>query len=341
MLSNLATLFIGALVFYILVLWTHLLRHRFGLAYFYALLGGLTAVMSWVTDAGASISIAAVTFMVGSTVFYTAILLGVFVVYVFDGPRATRLAISIVAGVSVLVPLIAYALHTLVITGLDPAAVPMPSLRINSASVITTVMDLFFLAVVWEILGKPGMRLRLGLRAFLTLLGVMMLDVLLFNTGAFLGTPGYLSIMGGTFLSRLIICIFAFLILYLYILNQNRRKEISIENRPILSILSEVDRVKEELNTAKLEIKRRMELEREKEELISRLQRSLARVQHLEGLLPVCSSCKRIRIDPCEDELERWVSMEQYIHTETTVEISHGLCPDCARKLYGDAEGAD
>jgi len=63
--------------------------------------------MSWVTDAGLKIQVAGITFFVGSTVFYTSLLLGVFVVYVFDGPRATRIAISTIVGVSIMVPLIA------------------------------------------------------------------------------------------------------------------------------------------------------------------------------------------------------------------------------------------
>jgi len=337
MIADLIVLFAGAMLFYGLVLLMHSFRHRFGLPYFYALLGGLTAVMSWVTDAGIRTEIAGVTFMVGSTVFYTAVLLGVFVVYVFDGPRATRVSISIVAGVSVLVPLIAFLIHSNahLISNAGLAAIPVPSLRTNAASVLTTVMDLLFLAVVWEVLGKPGLRIRLGLRAFLTLLGVMMLDVLLFNTGAFLGSDRYLSIMSGTFISRFIICIFAFPILFFYISRQNRLKGVIIDKRPVLAILMEVDRVREELSMARREIQRRKELERDKEELITRLQKTLARVQHLEGLLPVCSGCKKIRIDSSDAEPDRWVSMEDYIQTETTVQISHGLCPDCAMRLYG------
>jgi len=87
---------------YFLVLWAHSLRSRCGLAHFYALIGSLTAVMSWVTDAGVKVFLPHVELMVGSTVFYTALLLGVFVVYVFDGPRATRIAISTIAGVSII-----------------------------------------------------------------------------------------------------------------------------------------------------------------------------------------------------------------------------------------------
>jgi hypothetical protein len=104
-------LIIEAMVVYFLVLLAHCLRHRFGPAHFYALIGGITAIMSWVTDAGVSVEVAGVTFIIGSTVFYTSLLLGVFIVYVFDGPRATRIAISTIVGVSAMVPLIAATLH--------------------------------------------------------------------------------------------------------------------------------------------------------------------------------------------------------------------------------------
>jgi hypothetical protein len=50
-------LILEAMAIYFLVLWSHSLRHRFGIAHFYALLGGITAVMSWVTDAKFSHSI--------------------------------------------------------------------------------------------------------------------------------------------------------------------------------------------------------------------------------------------------------------------------------------------
>ena len=201
-----ALILIGeALVVYLLVLLTHALRHRVGLAPFYALLGGITAVMSWVTDAGVQVEVGGITFLVGSTVFYTALLLAVFVVYVFDGPVPTRTAILTVAGVSALVPVIAVVLHMQMnLTGHgNPASVPLPSLRINAASVLTTVADLVFLAMFWEFLGKQMPRIGLWSKAFVALLGVMSLDVLLFSTGAFFGRPEYLSIMKGTFFSRL------------------------------------------------------------------------------------------------------------------------------------------
>jgi uncharacterized PurR-regulated membrane protein YhhQ (DUF165 family) len=199
-----------------------------------------------------AVQVGQITFVIGSTVFYTALLLGIFVVYVFDGPKATQIAISTVAGVSIMVPVIAAALHRqmALIGNARPALVPLPSLRINSASVAATLVDLLFLAMAWEFLGKPPLNLTLWLRAFLTLLGVMWLDVFLFATLAFGGTPEYLNIMKGTLVSRFIISVFALPFLYGYLYWQNRKKGILIENRPVLVVLMQVAEIKHDLSLA-------------------------------------------------------------------------------------------
>ncbi|MFZ5587898.1 MAG: diguanylate cyclase [Thermodesulfobacteriota bacterium] len=254
-----------AVAVYLLVLLAHSLRHRFGLAHFYALIGGVTAIMSWITDAGVKVQVAGITFMVGSTVFYTAILLAVFVVYVFDGVRATRIAISTVIGVSLMVPLIAVVLNfQMRLAGGAPLGyVPTPSLRINLASVAATFLDLIFLAMAWEWLGLRLGQAALGLRAFLTLLGVMWLDVILFNTGAFAGTAGFWAIAQGTGLSRLIVCCFAAPVLWAYLAWQNRRWSTAIERRPVLAIIKEFAEIKVELGLAQQEIERRKKAEME------------------------------------------------------------------------------
>jgi uncharacterized PurR-regulated membrane protein YhhQ (DUF165 family) len=329
--SDVIILIVEAMVVYFLVLWAHSMRHRFGPVHFYALIGGITAIMSWVTDAGVKVQIAGITFIVGSTVFYTSLILGVFVVYVFDGPRAARTAISTVIGVSIMVPLIALALHLqATITGHTTLSfVPLPSLRINSASVIATLLDLIFLAIAWEFLGKPKLNIQLWLRAFLTLLGIMWLDVILFATGAFAGSPEYLKIMGGTFVSRLIISVFAFPFLYGYLHWQSTKKGIEIENRPALSILKQVAEIKIELSQAQQEIERRKLAEKERDNVIQDLQKALSEVKTLRGFLPICSNCKSIR-----DDKGYWNQIEAYIRERSDAEFSHGICPDCAKKLY-------
>ncbi len=329
--SDLTVLILEALSVYLCVLWAHSLRRRAGLAPFYALLGGITAVMSWVTDAGVKVDVAGITFMVGSTVFYTSLLLGVFVVYVFDGPRATRIAILTVAGVSIMVPLIASVLHMqMKISGHAPLGyVPIPSFRINAASVFATVADLVFLAIAWEYFGKPSLKIQLWLRSFLTLLGVMWLDVLLFATGAFLESPHYFSIMKGTLLSRLIISIFACPFLYLYLNWNNRKMGITFENRPVLTILRELSEVQIELSLAQQEIEHRKRVEKEKEELIQELQRAISEVKILRGFLPICANCKKIRNDE-----GYWQQIEAYIQERSEAVFSHSICPACVDLLY-------
>lgn len=329
--STVWILIIEALAVYFLVLWAHSLRHRFGPVHFYALMGGLTAVMSWVTDAGMRVEISGLYFNVGSTVFYTALLLGVFVIYVFDGPRTTRILISTIIGVSVMVPLIATILHlqNTLLSGGTLQDVPIPSLRINTASVVTTLIDLVFLAIVWELLGKPGLRIQLGLRTFLTLLGVMWLDVLLFTTGAFLGTDGYLGILKGTLISRFFISVAAFPMLYLYIHLESRRKNVSLENRPVLSILKQIADITEELHNAHEEIQRRKEAE-------AALQKALSEVKTLRGFIPICSGCKKIR-----DDRGYWKQIELYLKEHSDAEFSHGLCPECLEDYYPGIQDTD
>lgn len=278
-------LLIEAMVMYFLVLGAHSLRHRFGPVHFYALLGGVTAIMSWITDAGLTVELGSITFVVGSTVFYTSLLLGVFVVYVFDGPRATRITISTIVGVSIMMPLIAAALHLQAnLIGANPiVSVPLPSLRINTASVLATLLDLIFLGIAWEFLGKPRLRMGLWFRTWLTLLGVMWLDVFLFATGAFAGTPGYLSVMQGTLVSRFVISLVALPFLYAYLYWQSNVKGLPLENRPVLAILSQVAEIEAELSLAQKEIERRKRAEKALQETQAQLiqQERLAAVGEL------------------------------------------------------------
>ena len=51
------------------------------------------------------------------------------------------------------------------------------------------------------------------------------------------------------------------------------------------------------------------------------------RVKRLEGILPTCMYCKKIR-----DENQTWVSIEQYVTKRSDAEFSHGICPDCFTK---------
>ena len=65
--------------------------------------------------------------------------------------------------------------------------------------------------------------------------------------------------------------------------------------------------------------------------LRAELQQALSSVQRLESILPICASCKKIR-----DENGSWHQVEVYVRDRTGTEFSHGLCPECAARLYGN-----
>jgi hypothetical protein len=68
--------------------------------------------------------------------------------------------------------------------------------------------------------------------------------------------------------------------------------------------------------------------------LVAHLQAAQRQVRVLSGILPICSFCKRIR-----DQDGNWQQMEAYIATRSEAEFSHGLCPECAAREYGQYLG--
>ncbi len=71
------------------------------------------------------------------------------------------------------------------------------------------------------------------------------------------------------------------------------------------------------------------ESEAEKDRLIEELKEAMNRIKTLSGLIPICASCKKIR-----DDRGYWQQVEAFIQEHTEAEFSHGICPDCAKRLY-------
>lgn len=78
-----------------------------------------------------------------------------------------------------------------------------------------------------------------------------------------------------------------------------------------------------------VDITKRKEIEADRENLISKLQDALSKIRTLQGIIPICASCKRIR-----DDKGYWKQLESYIKEHSKVDFSHGICPECSKKLY-------
>jgi hypothetical protein len=86
---------------------------------------------------------------------------------------------------------------------------------------------------------------------------------------------------------------------------------------------------------------RRLELEIEKRSNVEKtllmerdkLKQMISEVKTLRGFIPICSSCKKIRNDA-----GYWEKIEKYFQEHSEVQFSHGLCPECIKKIYPELD---
>lgn len=89
--------------------------------------------------------------------------------------------------------------------------------------------------------------------------------------------------------------------------------------------------VKEDITERKLYEQSQKQAEENLTRRTAELEEALANIKTLKDILPICMYCKQIR-----DDEGYWSQLDTYIHEHTDSEFSHGICPDCFRKHYGD-----
>lgn len=80
-----------------------------------------------------------------------------------------------------------------------------------------------------------------------------------------------------------------------------------------------------------IDITERKHAEEEKTRLVDELKDALSRIRKLEGIIPICSFCKRIR-----DDEGSWQPVDVYIRQHSDTHFTHGFCPECRAKHYPD-----
>jgi DNA-binding response OmpR family regulator len=81
-------------------------------------------------------------------------------------------------------------------------------------------------------------------------------------------------------------------------------------------------------------VDQRKKLEQERENLIHDLTEALANIKTLSGLIPICANCKKIRQDS-----GYWQQIEAFVSDHSEAKFSHGICPECVKKLYPEIYG--
>jgi predicted RNA-binding Zn-ribbon protein involved in translation (DUF1610 family) len=69
----------------------------------------------------------------------------------------------------------------------------------------------------------------------------------------------------------------------------------------------------------------------ERKKLMVQVEKSLKEIKTLQGLIPICAWCKKIR-----DDQGFWKSVEAYIEEHTAAEFTHGMCPECGEKAIAE-----
>ena len=243
-----------ALLSIFLVLGAYSLRRRFSLGFFYAAIA-FVLVLLWSLPQDLGVQVGSLRFLIPSSILFSSLLVGAFVSYIFDGPRAGRVSIGVILGGTILFSMTAQLLrfHGHLI---DPSAAPLfPEFNLRSyiASVTATFSDLIFLTVVWELLNRVQRRVPLLVRVILALLAVMWLDVLVFITIAFMDNPAYWAIIQGNLVTRLVLALVTGPLLTAYMLWEIKRYGTRLESRPVLAIFLE-ENLEQKLQVARNDV---------------------------------------------------------------------------------------
>lgn len=106
------------------------------------------------------------------------------------------------------------------------------------------------------------------------------------------------------------------------LLNTNNHvvEQLALLNSEFIILQRELDKKNHHLNLVQHEL----------EEKVAQLELALSQVKQLEGIIPICMYCKKIR-----DEEQLWHQLEQYISEHSDAMFSHGICPICFEEHYG------
>lgn len=115
----------------------------------------------------------------------------------------------------------------------------------------------------------------------------------------------------------------------------NKRKDGSFYNEDMMiTPLRDSNGMVTHFIAIKQDITERVKAAAEREHLIGELQKALSEVKTLRGLLPVCAHCKKIR-----DDKGFWSQVDVYLQHNSNVMVTHGICPDCAKKMLDELKG--
>lgn len=198
---------IQTIIFWIITVILYQKRSKITLIPIYAYIAALTIFTHNFSDLGFAINSNGLYFLISSSVFFTTLMFTVLFLYLLEGPRSARFALWTIVATSFFYIGIVYLL------GLEVNVANWVQFDLNRIiyyfwSILAIILDILFLAIFWEFLSKFRY-LKLVFRVFIVMLGVFVLDSLIFVTGVFGSSGAYLEILRSDILVRFIMSLIA------------------------------------------------------------------------------------------------------------------------------------
>ncbi len=193
--------------FWLLVVFLYRMKSKLTLIPLYCYLAIVTILTHNLSDLGFAIIKGDWFFMISSVSLFTTLMFIVLFLYLLEGVRAVRIALGVILGTSFFYIFIVYALQFMVDTSLWIQFSPLV-LKTYFWSILGIIIDIFMLAIFWELLSKIK-SLKLLFRVFLVTFLVLLLDTFIFTTGVFGVSDIYISVLSGNIVVRLILSMIA------------------------------------------------------------------------------------------------------------------------------------
>lgn len=181
------------ILFWFILLYLHKKRDKITLIPFYAVLSALTILTHVLSTSGAHVTFMNTFFLISSTAYFTPLLMGIYILYIIDGPAAARKAFQIIVGVSLLHVLTVILLN-LEDTNLNWIDASFSVFRNYFFSILAIILDIIVIGIGWEFVRKIKVKSNFVSVSFLLFL-VFVIDAFVFVTGVFLNTPMYWEII--------------------------------------------------------------------------------------------------------------------------------------------------
>ena len=231
-----AILCFQTLFLWLLVIFLHRQKNRFTLIPLYSYIALLTLLTHNLSDLGFAVTLNHWFFLISSFSFFTTLMLGILFIYLFEGPRATRLALFIILGTSFFYIGVVYLL-SLQVNTLSWVVLSNKRFIYYFWSISAIIVDIFFISIVWELLGKIQ-KIPLILRIFFVIFGTYSIDTLIFVSGVFGTQPLYVSILKGDLGTRLFLALIATPIIHFLLRTEGYREEKRSKPKNVWEILN-------------------------------------------------------------------------------------------------------